>query len=188
MLKIKKLHCGIVEPTRAYPTDSGLDVYAYLPDGDVTIAPGKLNIKYQFGKIFRRILDGFSPLYSDSLVYNPSHIVKIPLGFAIQLPQKELIITEQDGTKYKVVYEAQLRGRSGLANAGIFCHFGTIDNSYTGEMQVILVNHSSKPFVVKHGAKIAQLVIQTVCIPEVGYVAEFEETSRGANGFGSTGV
>lgn len=188
MLKIKKLHFDTIEPTRAYPTDSGLDVYAYLPDGDVILAPGKLNTKYQFEKIFKRFLDGFSPNYSDDLITKSSHIVKIPLGFVIQLPQKELIVTEQDGTKYKVVYEAQLRGRSGLANAGILCHFGTIDNSYTGEMQVILVNHSSKPFVVKHGSKIAQLVIQTVCIPEIEYVTEFEETSRGSNGFGSTGV
>lgn len=39
MLKIKKLYPDSKIPTRAYPTDSGLDVYAYLPDGDVKLLP-----------------------------------------------------------------------------------------------------------------------------------------------------
>lgn len=190
MLKLHKLYPDAIEPTRAHDNDSGLDVYAYLPGGDVILAPGKLNIKYSAARMLRRFLDGFSPDYSedDVLLTELNHIARIPLGFSIQLPQQASIVTEKNGLKYKLVYEAQLRGRSGLASKGIFCHWGTIDNSYSGEMHAILINQSSQPFVIPNKAKIAQLVVQTVLIPEIIYTDDFEPTLRGSNGFGSTGV
>jgi dUTP pyrophosphatase len=157
MLKIKKLYPDSQIPIRAYPTDSGLDLYAYLPDGAVSIQSLKNCV--------------------------------IPTGIAIQLPQVTTVVTEQSGEKYTLVKEAQIRGRSGLSAKGIHCYVGTIDNSYIGELKVILTNlGSSEPFVISHGMKIAQLVIQTVIIPELEIVEELVETDRSNNGFGSTGV
>jgi len=45
--------------------------------------------------------------------------------------------------------------------------------------------HSSS---VKHGDRVAQLIIERIMTPEVEEVTELDDTSRGANGYGSTGV
>lgn len=96
---------------------------------------------------------------------------------------------DSDNTRYTLLEEAQIRGKSGLASKGIAAHWGTGDNSYVGELKAILTNiGSTEPFVISHGMKIAQLVIQTVLIPELEIVEELANTDRGANGFGSTGI
>ena len=54
---------------------------------------------------------------------------------------------------------------------------------------MILFNHSDTPFIVKRGDRIAQLVLERIETPDVVEVTgELDETSRGAGGFGSTGV
>ena len=86
-------------------------------------------------------------------------------------------------------YEAQVRGRSGLAfKNGIIAFNGTIDAGYKGDITVLLFNMSRETFLVKHGMRIAQLVIHK--IPETTLVeAEItDETERGSKGFGSSGT
>lgn len=90
-----------------------------------------------------------------------------------------------------VGYEAQVRPRSGLAakkGITVLNSPGTIDADYRGEIGVILVNLSQEPFVVENGERIAQLVIAKHERAEWIEVTELSETSRGAGGFGSTGV
>lgn len=90
-----------------------------------------------------------------------------------------------------VGYEAQVRPRSGLAakkGITVLNSPGTVDADYRGEIGVILVNLSQEPFVVENGERIAQLVIAKHERAEWIEVAELSETSRGAGGFGSTGV
>ncbi len=65
---------------------------------------------------------------------------------------------------------------------------GVIDASYRGEIGVIMVNLSNDPYVVEKGAKISQLLIQRVELPEVCEVSELDDTIRGEGGFGSTGT
>ncbi|MBP6929623.1 MAG: dUTP diphosphatase [Candidatus Moranbacteria bacterium] len=65
---------------------------------------------------------------------------------------------------------------------------GVIDASYRGEVGVIMVNLSEEPYVIEKGAKISQLLIQKVELPEVCEVSELDDTIRGAGGFGSTGT
>ena len=99
----------------------------------------------------------------------------IATGFAMALP---------DG------FEAQVRPRSGLAarhGVTVLNTPGTIDADYRGEIQVILVNLGSEPFVVTRGMRIAQLVVAPVARADVTEVAMLEDTARGAGGFGSTG-
>ena len=55
-------------------------------------------------------------------------------------------------------------------------------------MGVILFNHSDDDFAVKHGDRIAQLVLEVIRTPEVLQVESLEDTARGEGGFGSTGV
>ena len=58
--------------------------------------------------------------------------------------------------------ELQIRGKSGLANKGIFAHFGTVDSDYPGEIKVILYNTLPNDWMVLRGAKIAQGVFSVV--------------------------
>ena len=87
-------------------------------------------------------------------------------------------------------YEAQVRPRSGLAiKHGITCLNtpGTIDSDYRGEIKIILINLSNEPFVIQHGERIAQMVVQPVTKAEWETVKILNESKRGAGGFGHTG-
>ena len=90
-------------------------------------------------------------------------------------------------------HEGQVRPRSGLAArhaVTVLNAPGTIDEDYRGELQVLLVNHGREPFTVRHGDRIAQLVVVPVTRVEViavGDVTELGSTERGSAGFGSTG-
>ncbi len=88
-------------------------------------------------------------------------------------------------------YEAQVRPRSGLAakkGITVLNSPGTIDADYRGEIGVILVNLSKDDFIIENGERIAQLIIAKHERAEWIEVTELTETSRGAGGFGSTGV
>lgn len=90
-----------------------------------------------------------------------------------------------------VGFEAQVRPRSGLAakfGVTVLNTPGTIDADYRGEIGVILVNLSNQPFTVQDGDRIAQLVIAEHAVVEWNEVTVLEDTTRGAGGFGSTGL
>lgn len=85
-------------------------------------------------------------------------------------------------------FVARIAPRSGLAvNHGIDTLAGVVDSSYRGEILVVLINHGTETCQVNRGDKIAQLLIQPVelWIPEV--VDSLADTTRGTNGFGSSG-
>lgn len=77
--------------------------------------------------------------------------------------------------------------KSGISLKGIHRLAGVVDSGYRGEVRVVLVNFGTEPFVIEKGMKIAQLLIQPVKRVEVVETEDLEETSRGENGFGSTG-
>jgi dUTP pyrophosphatase len=84
---------------------------------------------------------------------------------------------------------AEVRGRSGLAyKNGIAILGGVIDSDYRGDVGVILHNTSDKPFVVKHGERIAQLIFATYIPVNFIEKKELSNTGRGEKGFGSTGM
>lgn len=90
-----------------------------------------------------------------------------------------------------VSYEAQVRPRSGLAfkkGITVLNSPGTIDADYRGEVGVILVNLSSKEFIIEDGERIAQMVVAKHEQADWQQVETLEESERGAGGFGSTGV
>ena len=87
--------------------------------------------------------------------------------------------------------EGQVRPRSGLAlRHGITMPNapGTIDSDYRGEVRVILQNLGAEPVTIVRGDRIAQLVFARYETPELVDVTELEQSTRGAGGFGSTGV
>ena len=88
-------------------------------------------------------------------------------------------------------WEAQVRPRSGLAlRHGLVLPNapGTIDSDYRGEVSVILANHGRRPFTVRRGMRIAQMVIAPVCRAVIEQVESLDATARGEGGFGHTGV
>ena len=84
---------------------------------------------------------------------------------------------------------ARIAPRSGLAlKHGIDTGAGVVDADYRGPVGVILFNFGDVDFVVKQGDRIAQLILEQICMPEVFEVQELGDTVRGEGGFGSTGV
>lgn len=92
--------------------------------------------------------------------------------------------------KLKKGYEAQIRPRSGLAlkhGITVLNSPGTIDSDYTGELGIILINHSKENFEVLAGDRVAQIVFAKVARIKWNLVKRLKETIRGNKGFGSTG-
>lgn len=113
---------------------------------------------------------------SESIVLKPLERALIKTGLFIELP---------------LGYEAQVRPRSGLAlkkGISVLNSPGTIDADYRGEIGVILINLSNEDFVIENGERIAQMVIAKHEQAQLIEVNELSETTRGAGGFGSTGV
>lgn len=81
-----------------------------------------------------------------------------------------------------------IKSKSGLnVKYGLTCE-GVIDVGYTGSIVVKMYNNSGFDYVVNAGDKIAQLVVLPILLPKPELVDSLEETERGDNGFGSTGV
>lgn len=110
-----------------------------------------------------------------TLAPGPAHRLWLPCGFAFAIPPG---------------YEGHVRPRSGLAfKSGVVLFIdGTIDGDYRGEVKVGLVNYSDQPFRIEHGDRIAQMVVTRVLLDNMTLVDDLDETTRGAGGFGSTGV
>lgn len=99
----------------------------------------------------------------------PGETVSLNLGICIELEQG---------------WEAQIRGRSGLAKRGFWVHNGTIDHLYRQNLWIIAHNLSSQNFSFKSGDRIAQLKVSRVWPVEL-VQAKVEKSERG--GLGSTG-
>ncbi|HEX4105711.1 MAG TPA: dUTP diphosphatase, partial [Rhizomicrobium sp.] len=100
----------------------------------------------------------------------PGQRAAVPCGIAIELPHG---------------YEAQVRPRSGLAlNQGVTVLNapGTIDSDYRGEVKAILINHGAEPYLIKRGAKIAQMVIARHEQAEIVESDALSDSARGAGG------
>jgi dUTP pyrophosphatase len=109
------------------------------------------------------------------VIIEPGERSSIPAGICIALP---------------LGYEAQVRGRSGLARnygIGLPNGVGTIDSDYRGPIQVLLINQGKEPFEIKRGDRIAQMIIARVERVEWQQVDDLDQTARGEGGFGHTG-
>jgi len=87
-------------------------------------------------------------------------------------------------------YAALVLPRSGLgAKSGIVLGnlVGLIDSDYQGQVFVSVWNRSMAAFTIQPMDRIAQMIIVPVQQVEWNVVEDFEASSRGAGGFGSTG-
>ena len=106
----------------------------------------------------------------------PGERAMIPTGIAVAIPRG---------------YAGFVLPRSGLASRhgiSLVNSPGLVDSGYRGELAIVMINTDrQKPFDIKRGDRIAQLVIQRVVEARTVQVKELDDTSRGVGGFGSTG-
>jgi dUTP pyrophosphatase len=126
--------------------------------------------------------DAGNDLYSsEELIILPECRVAVSTGITWVPPIPPL------GKKYVFVVQS----RSGMAfkkhveasNAGV------VDHGYRGDIKVMLHNHTSEIVKIGVGDKIAQGIIYELPKMEIveGTLEDLEDTSRGADGFGSSG-
>jgi dUTP pyrophosphatase len=131
------------------------------------------------------------PAYHSDLAAGLDLIAAVPADAPVSIaPGARALIPTGIALALPAGVEGQVRPRSGLAlvhGITVLNSPGTIDADYRGELQVLLVNAGSEPFVVERGARIAQLVFAAVLRVIVHEVTRLNDTTRAAGGFGSTG-
>tara|TARA_Y100001960_G_C14395487_1_gene690833 strand:+ start:47 stop:487 length:441 start_codon:yes stop_codon:yes gene_type:complete len=109
------------------------------------------------------------------IIIKPGKISIIKTGISLAIPKN---------------YEIQIRPRSGLAaknGISVLNTPGTIDSDYRGEIKIILINLGKKPFIIKSGDRIAQMILCPIVKGKFKEVKILPKTIRGKGGFGSTG-
>ena len=127
-------------------------------------------------------LDIFS---SDNYILKIGERKQISTGISLSLVKKI------ENEKFILVnnYYTAILPKSGLSKIGIDIIHGTVDNNYTGEIKVLVVNNTKKKLFIKSNTKIAQLVFHKICTPNIIMtIDKLMNTNRGSNGFGSTGL
>lgn len=184
-LKFKRLHEAAQLPTRANPTDSGMDLYAVedtvLLPGVPTLVKTGLAVEIRSGGDIEYASDSSTTV--DPVTGHRSKWITVDVA--------------------PITFEAQIRPRSGLAlKHGIQVLGGTVDNGYRNEIGVILLWGGHAPnewrinnfflrafgrYRIRRGDRIAQLVIAPVVLCGAEWASELGATDRGEAGFGSTG-
>jgi len=112
----------------------------------------------------------------EPLTLEPGQTELIPTGIAIHLadPGLAAVILPRSGLGHK----------HGIVLGNLV---GLIDSDYQGQIFVSTWNRGNAAFVIKPMERLAQLVVVPVVQVELNVVDDFESSSRGAGGFGSTG-
>jgi dUTP pyrophosphatase len=113
---------------------------------------------------------------NEKMTINPGDTVLIPTGLAINIadPGYAAVILPRSGLGHK----------NGIVLGNLV---GLIDSDYQGQLFVSIWNRGKETFELNPFDRIAQLVVIPVLQVDLNIVDDFEETERGAGGFGSTG-
>lgn len=106
----------------------------------------------------------------------PGETVLLPTGIAIYIESPDLAAT--------ILPRSGLGHKHGIVLGNLV---GLIDSDYQGELKISCWNRGNDHFTIEPGERIAQLVIVPVVQAQFNIVDEFEQTSRGEGGFGSSG-
>ena len=130
---------------------------------------------------------GWDIYATEETIVHPNNPLKLSTGIALQAKFAD----PKDAEKFKI--KIQIEGTSGnAAKLKLFPIGGVVDEAYTGEIGVVLVNGGNDPVKIEKDKKIAQFVPEV--LPKINKVVylgaedEFGATERGTAGFGSTGT
>jgi len=114
-------------------------------------------------------------LETDTLIL-PGETILIPTGIAMHIddPQLAAVLLPRSGLGHK----------HGIVLGNLV---GLIDSDYQGQVFVSCWNRGQQEFTIKIAERIAQMVFVPVVQADFEIVAEFEQSERGAGGFGHTG-
>ena len=115
-------------------------------------------------------------LLQQDIVLEPGQTLLIPTGLSIYIgdPGLAAIILPRSGLGHK----------HGIVLGNLV---GLIDSDYQGELMVSCWNRGTTPFTIAVGERIAQLVLVPVVQAHFDIVEAFDESQRGAGGFGHSG-
>ena len=162
-IKAKRLSDTAKLPTYGSEKAACCDLYADLSDHCITLNPD----------VEVRNISGNENGPIQRVGIAPHCTVKIPTGWAFQPPEG---------------YMLQILQRSGLASKGIIPIGGVVDNDYSGEVIVILLNATDDYVAINNHDRIAQMALRQYEQADFEVVDELDETERGSGGFGSTGA
>ncbi len=130
---------------------------------------------------------GLNPL---TLIPKGQRSVTHPDKFILKIyPGERMLIHTGVSMAVPAGHYGRVAPRSGLAmKNGIDVLAGVIDSDYRGEVGVILINHGGTPVEIKHGDRVAQLIIEKSASVVVEEIDELPVSKRGEAGFGSTGA
>lgn len=162
-IKAKRLSDTAKLPTYGSEKAACCDLYADLSDHCITLNPD----------VEVRNISGNENGPIQRVGIAPHCTVKIPTGWAFQPPEG---------------YMLQILQRSGLASKGLIPIGGILDEDYTGEVVVIMLNTTDYYISINNGDRVAQMALRKYEQAEFELVDELDKTERGLAGFGSTGV
>ena len=163
-IKAKRLSDTAKLPTYGSEKAACCDLYCDLRvDKCIDLNPANVDFKHM----------EYSGDCFDRVHIAPHETIKLPTGWAFQPPEG---------------YMLQILQRSGLASKGLIPLGGILDEDYTGEVIVIMLNTTDKYLSINNGDRISQMAIRPYYQGEFELVDELDETERGDGGFGSTGT
>ena len=163
-IKAKRLSDTAKLPTYGSKKAACCDLYCDLRvDKCIDLNPANVDFKHM----------EYSGDCFDRVHIAPHETIKLPTGWAFQPPEG---------------YMLQILQRSGLASKGLIPLGGILDEDYTGEVIVIMLNTTDKYLSINNGDRIAQMAIRPYYQGEFELVDGLDETERGDGGFGSTGA
>ncbi|WP_421682693.1 dUTP diphosphatase [Stutzerimonas urumqiensis] len=115
-------------------------------------------------------------MLEDAVRLAPGETQLIPTGLAIHVADP--------GLAALVLPRSGLGHKHGIVLGNLV---GLIDSDYQGQLMVSCWNRSAEPFDIHVGDRIAQLVVVPVVQAQLDIVSEFDESDRGAGGFGHSG-
>lgn len=132
------------------------------------------------------------PQYQSELAAGLDLLAAIPADAPVELaPGGRAMIATGIAVALPAGFEGQIRPRSGLAirhGVSVLNSPGTVDADYRGEVQVILINLGSEPFLVRRGMRVAQMIIAPVKQARLVEASTLPVTARASSGLGSTGT
>ena len=115
-------------------------------------------------------------MVKETTVIEPGQTILLPTGLAIYI--------EDPGYAGMILPRSGLGHKHGIVLGNLV---GLIDSDYQGELMVSCWNRGQQTFTIEPGDRIAQLVIVPVLQVQLEKVQDFEQTDRGAGGFGHSG-